>query len=53
MGMLQNLTKQMEGMDDGDDADKEPTEDEMKECEKMLQGIFGQMGGPNPFFPPE
>lgn len=34
----------MENIDDGDD-EAEPSEEEMKEAEKMMQQMFGALGG--------
>ena len=46
MGMFQNITKQMEGMEDGgDDSEEEDlTEEEKKEADAMLKNLFGAMG---------
>lgn len=49
MGMFQNITKQMEGMDaegddDDSDDDKDLTEEEKKEADAMLKNLFGAMG---------
>ena len=35
----------MEGLDDDDDDDNMTDEQAMQEAEKMMQGLFGAMGG--------
>jgi hypothetical protein len=51
MSLFENLAKQLEGMEDGDDDDM--TDDQaMKEAEKMMHGLFGSMakeGGEDDF----
>ena len=48
MGMFENITKQMENInddDEGDDDDDEDlTEEEKKEAEAMMKNLFGAMG---------
>jgi len=43
MSMFENLAKQLENMEDGDDDDDMTDEQAMKEAEKMMQGLFGSM----------
>ena len=46
MGMIENLAKQLEGMDNDDDEDVD--DETLKEAEKMMKGLFGNlMGGSN------
>jgi len=52
MNMFENLAKQLENMEDGDDDDDMTDEQAMKEAEKMMQGLFGSMakgGGEDEF----
>jgi hypothetical protein len=44
MGMFENLSKQLEGLEDGED-DEEIDDEAIKEAEKMMQGLFGNMMG--------
>lgn len=44
MGMFENLAKQLENFDDGDD-DKEIDDESMAEAEKVMQQMFGSMMG--------
>lgn len=43
MGMFGNLAKQLENMDDDDDAEIDDAS--IAEAEKMMQGLFGNMMG--------
>jgi len=43
MGMFENLAKQLENMDDDDDAEIDDAS--IAEAEKMMQGLFGNMMG--------
>lgn len=44
MGMFENLAKQLENLDDGDD-DAEIDDASIEEAEKMMKGLFGSMMG--------
>jgi hypothetical protein len=43
LGMFENLSKQLEGLEDDDNA--EIDDEAIKEAEKMMQGLFGNMMG--------
>lgn len=43
MGMFGNLAKQLENLDDDDDAEIDDAS--IQEAEKMMQGLFGNMMG--------
>jgi hypothetical protein len=44
MGMFENLAKQLENMEDEEGEGEPGDEDEaMKEAEKMIMGMFGNM----------
>lgn len=43
MGMFENLAKQLENLDDDDDADIDDAS--IEEAEKMMKGLFGGLMG--------